>query len=38
MGSPRTVALAEVRVTNVESLALASSADPPSLVLIQAFR
>ena len=31
MGSPLTVALAEVRVTNVESLALASSADPPSL-------
>ena len=31
MGSPLTVALAEVRVTNIESLALASSADPPSL-------
>ena len=31
MGSPLTVALAEVRVTNVESLALESSADPPSL-------
>ena len=31
MGSPLTVALAEVQVTNVESLALASSADPPSL-------
>ena len=31
MGSPLTVALAEVRVTNVESLALASSADSPSL-------
>ena len=31
MGSPLTVALADVRVTNVESLALASSADPPSL-------
>ena len=36
MGSPLTVALAEVRVTNIESLALAlalaSSADPPSLL------
>ena len=31
MGSLLTVALAEVRVTNIESLALASSADPPSL-------
>ena len=31
MGSPLTVALAEVRVTNIESLALASSADPPCL-------
>ena len=31
MGSPLTVALAEVRVTNIESLALATSADPPSL-------
>ena len=31
MGSPRTVALAEVRVTHIESSALASSADPPSL-------
>ena len=31
MGSPFTVALAEVRITNVESLALAFSADPPSL-------
>ena len=31
MGSPLTVALAEVRVTHIESSALASSADPPSL-------
>ena len=31
MGSPLTVALAEVRVTNIESLELASSADPISL-------
>ena len=31
MGSPLTVALAEFQVTNIESLALASSADPPSL-------
>ena len=39
MGSPLTVALAEVRVTNVESLALASSADPPytSISLTMAF-
>ena len=31
MGSPLTVALAEVRVSEIESLALSSSADPPSL-------
>ena len=31
MGSPLTVALAEVWVTHIESSALASSADPPSL-------
>ena len=31
MGSPLTVALAEVRVTHIESSVLASSADPPSL-------
>ena len=31
MSSPLTVALAEVRVTHIESSALASSADPPSL-------
>ena len=31
MGSPLTVALAEVRVKHTESSALASSADPPSL-------
>ena len=31
MDSPLTVALAEVRVTHIESSALASSADPPSL-------
>ena len=31
MGSPLTVTLAEVRVTHIESSALASSADPPSL-------
>ena len=31
MGSPLTVALAEVRVTHIGSSALASSADPPSL-------
>ena len=40
MGSPLTVSLAEVRVTNVESLALASSADPPytSISLTMAFQ
>ena len=31
MGSPLTVALADVRVSEIESLALSSSADPPSL-------
>ena len=31
MGSPLTVALAEVRVSEIESLALSSSADPPSV-------